>query len=262
MSNKKYLILILGLISVQFIKGQTDLSVMDYSKSQEYTIEAITVSGINYLDQNVVIGLSGLAINDKITVPGDAITSAIKKFWSQGLFSEVKILATKIEDNKISLEFRLKERPRLGKISFVGIKKSETDDLNDKLKIRTGIQVTDEVLKRITNEIKKHYLEKGYYNLQTRIQQTPDTTEGNRVNLRILVEKNQKVRITSVNFSGNKTFTEKRLRRTFKKTRQISLNFFKSHKFILAEYKEDKKKLIDFYNDNGYRDAKIVSDTV
>ena len=210
----------------------------------------------------MVIGLSGLAVGDKIAIPGDAITSAIKKLSTQGLFSEVKILASRIDGDKMSIEIRLKERPRLGKLSFVGIKKSEVDDLNDKLKLRTGIQVTDEVLKRITNEIKKHYLEKGFYNLQTRIQQTIDTTQGNHVNLKILVEKNKKVKITAVNFTGNKEFPEKRLRRTLKKTRQISWNFFKSHKFIQADYKEDKKKLIAFYNDNGFRDAKIVSDTV
>jgi len=257
----KLLFFVFGLITVQFIYGQ-DPVVMDYGKPQEYTIDAISVTGINYLDPNVVIGLSGLAIGDKITVPGDAITSAVKKFWAQGLFSEVKIYATKIEGTTMSLEIHLKERPRLGKLSFVGIKKSETDDLNEKLKIRTGIQVTDEVLKKITNEIKKHYLEKGYYNLQTRIQQTPDTTEGNRLNLRIYVEKNQKVKISAVQFVDNKVFTEKRLRRTLKKTKQISLNFFKSHKFIQAEFKEDKNKLIEFYNENGYRDAKIVNDTV
>jgi outer membrane protein insertion porin family len=261
MSKQKLLFFILGLISVQFIYGQ-EPAVMDYAKPQEYTLDTIRVTGINYLDPNVVIGLSGLAVGDKITVPGDAITSAIKKFWSQGLFSEVKIFATRVEGAKMSLEINLKERPRLGKLSFVGIKKSETDELNEKLKIRSGIQVTDELLKKITNEIKKHYLEKGYYNLQTRIQQTIDTTEGNRLNLRIFVEKNQKVKISAVNFTGNKVFTEKRLRRTLKKTKQLSFNFFKSHKFILANYKEDKNKLIDFYNENGYRDAKIMSDSV
>ncbi len=261
MSKMKLLFIISGLISVQFIYSQ-ESAVMDYSKPQEYTIDAITVTGINYLDPTVVVGLSGLAVGDKIMVPGDAITSAVKKFWAQGLFSEVKIYQTKIEGTKMSLEIHLKERPRLGKLSFVGIKKSEIDDLNEKLKIRTGIQVTDEVLKKITNEIKKHYLEKGYYNLQTRIQQTPDTTEGNRINLRIFVEKNQKVKISAVQFVDNKVFTEKRLRRTLKKTKQISINFFKSHKFILADFKEDKNKLIEFYNENGYRDAKIVSDTI
>jgi outer membrane protein insertion porin family len=261
MIKQKLLFFILGLISVQFIYGQ-EPAVMDYARPQEYTLDAITVTGINYLDPNVVIGLSGLAVGDKITVPGDAITSAIKKFWTQGLFSEVKIFATRIEGANMSLEIHLKERPRLGKLSFIGIKKSETDELNEKLKLRSGIQVTDEVLKKITNEIKKHYLEKGYYNLQTRIQQTPDTTEGNRLNLRIFVEKNQKVKISAVNFIGNKVFTEKRLRRTLKKTKQLSINFFKSHKFILANYKEDKNKLIDFYNENGYRDAKIMRDTI
>jgi outer membrane protein insertion porin family len=159
MSKKKHFIFILGLISVQFIYGQTEPSVMDYAKPQEYTVDAITVTGVNFLDQTVVIGLSGLAIGDKITVPGDAITAAIKKFWTQGLFSEVKIYASKIEGDKISLQIQLKERPRLGRISFVGIKKSEIDELNEKLKLRTGIQVTDEVLKKVTNEIKKHYLE-------------------------------------------------------------------------------------------------------
>lgn len=261
MSRKTILAVIIGLISIQILHAQKEVPVIDYTKPQEYTIDNITVKGINFLEPSVVISLSGLQVGDKITIPGEAITSAIKKFWAQGLFSEVKIYATKIEGTHISLEIALKERPRLGRMSFVGLRKSEADDLNDKLKIRSGQQVTDESIRKITNEIKKHFLEKGYYNLQIRIVQTADTANDNMVNMRIFVEKNQKVKIEKIIFTGNKHVSARKLKHSMKKTKELSINFFKSHKFIQANYKEDKNKLIEYYNELGYRDAKIVSDS-
>jgi outer membrane protein insertion porin family len=259
---RQFVFIFLFIISGITSYSQTEIPVMSYANPGEYVIDGITVTGVYYIDPNVVISLSGLAVGDKITIPGEAITNAIKKFWSQGLFSEASIVATDIIDDRIYLNIELKERPRLGRMSLIGVKKTETTDLMDKLKIRSGSQVTDDVLNNITNIIKKHYTEKGYFNTEVRIVQSIDTSQMNRVNLRVYVTKNSKVKISKIIFTGNQEFTSRTLRKKLKKTKQIDLNIFKGSKYIKADYAEDKTKLIDFYNEQGYRDAKILSDSI
>jgi outer membrane protein insertion porin family len=235
---------------------------MDYATPAEYEIADITISGVQFLDNNILINMTGLRIGQTISVPGDDMSKILQKFWAQGLFSDVKITAKKIEGNKIYLDIFLKERPRLSKIDYTGVKKSEIKDIDDKLKIRSGSQVTDNLLNNITSIIKKHYTEKGYYNTKVTIVQSDDPAKPNRVNLKVLVEKNVKMKIGLVEFNGNKVFTTNKLRRKLKKTKQRGWNIFASHKLVEKNYKEDKEKLIKFYNDNGYRDASIVSDSV
>ncbi len=146
---------ILTLISIIFffLKGsysqdvvQSDLPVMDYSYPSEYEIADISISGVKYLDENILIQLSGLQVGDKFLIPGERITMAIEKLWSQGLFSDMKITAPKIEGNKIYLDIFLKELPRLSRFSFTGISRSETQDLLEKLNLISGNQVTENVI--------------------------------------------------------------------------------------------------------------------
>lgn len=131
-----------------------DLSEIDYSSPKEYIIGGVTVSGVQYLDHNVLIMLSGLQVADRIEVPGDKIRKAIEKLWSQGLFEDVRISATSIKDDLIFLDIHLEERPRLSKFSFKGVRKSEADDLREKIKLVKGDVVTDNVIIRTTNIIK------------------------------------------------------------------------------------------------------------
>lgn len=267
---KRNILLLFGIALTLVLKAQIEippidydaLSVMDYAYHEEYEIAEITISGIEFIQKEALISLSGLTPGKMITVPGDDITKVVKKFWQQGLFSDVKVTASKIEDGKIWLDIYLKERPRLSAIKINGIKKSETEDLMKKLNIRTGSQVTDDVLNNIRRIIREHYTEKGFLNTEIKIKEIADTLRPNMVKLNVDVEKNKKVKIEEIIFSGNDAFPDKRLRRVLKKTNQRSINFFKSSKLNKKEYKEDKKKLIDFYNENGYRDAKILSDSL
>lgn len=240
----------------------SNLPVADYSEPKEYTIEDVKVSGIQFLDTKTLLLMSGLTVGKKITLPGDEITKIIEKFWTHGLFSDVKIIADKIEGDKVWLTLYLKERPRLSKFVITGVKKSDATDLTEKLKIKPGIQVTDNSNQLIVNTIKQHYKEKGYFNTKVTIIQKADSATKNRILLTAKVSRGEKVRIKNIDFTGNDKFSDKRLRRSFKKTKQISINFFKPSKFIEKEYKEDKKKLQDFYAKNGYRDYAFISDSV
>jgi len=296
------LLLFFSLSSQAQIRLGDDLSEIDYSSPKEYIIGGVTVSGVQFLDHNVLIMLSGLQVADKIEVPGDKIRKAIEKLWSQGLFEDVRISATSISNDLIFLNIHLQERPRLSRFSFRGIRKSEADDLREKIKLVKGDVVTDNVIIRTTNIIKKHFNGKGYLNATVDIEQKRDSSKSNDVSLSININKNSKVRIDQIYFSGNHKLADSQLKRAMKNTKdkavfkpftaldQIVLNMprkllkfnsdtvvdyltgvfeenlkfriFKSSKYILDDYKEDLASVIAKYNEEGFRDAVIVSDTV
>ena len=234
----------------------------DYSEPKDYIIQDIQISGVQYLDTKILVSMTGLTIGEKVAIPGDRLTKVLDKFWAQGLFSDVKIYANKIEGDKVWLTIYLKERPRLTKFNISGIKKSEASDLMDKLKLKPGMQVTDNSNQVVINTIKQHFKEKGYFNTKVSLHAKPDSANPNRVYLTALVDKGSKVRITSIQFVGNEKFTSSRLRRVMKNTKQISINIFKPSKFIEKDFEEDKKKLEEFYTKNGYRNFVIKSDSI
>lgn len=262
---KQNIFLLLLLCFPVFLNAQTEgevLDVIDYTIPKEYEIADVTVAGVEFLQKEVLISLSGLRVGNKITVPSDDITDVITKFWSQGLFSDVQIAATKIESGKIWLEIYLKERPRMSGLQVNGIGKSETQDLLEKLSLRNGSQVTDDVLNNINRIIKEHFIEKGFLNTEIHINQAKDTLRPNMVKLSIDIDKNERVKIEEIFIEGNEYFTDKKIRREMKNTKKKNWNIFKSSKMIKADFKEDKVSIITFYNENGFRDAKIISDSV
>jgi outer membrane protein insertion porin family len=238
------------------------LDVVDYSKPKEYEIAEVTISGVEFIQKEVLVSLSGLKIGTKVTIPSDQITKIIQKFWDQGLFSDVKITATKIESGKIWIDIYLKERPRMSGIKIEGISKSENQDLMEKLNLRSGSQITDDVLNNMKRIIKGHFVEKGFLNASMKVTETPDTVRVNMVKVLVQIDKNERVKIDDIVFSGNEIFPAKRLRRVMKNTKKKDLNIFKTSKLIQNDFKEDKESLLSFYNENGYRDAKILKDSV
>jgi outer membrane protein insertion porin family len=243
------------------LSGQvTSPEYMNYETARTFVIKDITISGVKFLQTNYLTNISGLFVGQEVDIPGEQISSAINKYWELGLFSDVKITATKIEGRDIYLDIYLAEQPRIGRINIEGLNKNDTKDVQEKIKLRPGNQLTENVLNNTKTIIKKHFVDKGFFKVKIDFIQKADTAPGNRVFLDVIVDKGKRVKISDIEFTGNEAFTDSRLRRTMKKTKQKSLNIFKPSKYIDEEYKEDKKKFIAFYNKNGYRDAKILEE--
>lgn len=288
--------------SIGQIAISSDLSPFDYSRPKDYEIGGITVNGIQYLDQNVLIMLSGLKVGDKIKVPGDKITEAIRKLWDQGLFEHVSISASDIKGGLIFLVIDLKERPRVSKFSFEGLRKAEADDIRSKINLSRGDVANDHLFVRTRNIIQDHFAEKGFLNTEVSIEQLPDPSRENYVDLNISVKKNNKVKIQEIIIEGNEALTADQVRAAMKETKEkgafdplnplgplvvnlvkdvvslkpykavqrteayftdnYKLRILKASKFIETNLEEDLKNIVKKYNAKGYRDAQIISDSV
>jgi outer membrane protein insertion porin family len=307
MTIKHYISLILFSVFTTFssiaqiISSQPDFEV-DYSNPVEYEIGGISISGVKYLDNNALVTLSGLSVGDKIKVPGEKTSKAIERLWSQGLFERIRIEVSKVQGNIIFLNIDLKERPRLSRFSFSGVKKSEADEIREKIKLTRGDVVTDHLLLKSSTIIRDYYIDKGYLNADVKIKSNIDSTIENSIFLDINVNKKRKVKISTIDFAGNKEVAKSTLLSSIKETKEkfrfypfekidtfalyliknpsifkkqdvsgimkdyfsdrVKLRIFKSSKFIPSDYETDKVSLVNLYNEKGYRDARIVKDTM
>lgn len=234
----------------------------DYDTPKRYIVNKVTVTGIKFLDPEVIARSSGIVKGDTIMLPSDYVSSAMRRMWNYHYFSDVRILADPVGDS-VNFEIYLQERPRVYKWKIVGATKSETSELlKDKLKLKRGSELSEYVLNTSLDIIKKYYDEKGFQNAEITYRQENDTTIRNAVNLTFVVNRKKKVKIGEITFEGNQVFSDRKLRKTFKKTHQKSINFFRSSKLKRKEYAEDKENLLDFYNSRGYRNAVILSDSI
>lgn len=232
-------------------------------RHRTYEIADIKVTGADSYEDYVLIGFSGLAVGDKIEVPGDQITKSVRRFWKQGLFSEVKIVATKMTDTKVWLEIQLKQRPRISELDFRGMKKSEREDLEVKVGLAKGNQMTPNLADRAKKLIEKYYAEKGFHNAKVTILQREDPDRYGYVRVLVNVDKQVKTKVAHIYISGNKALSHNKINRAMKKTNDNNIiNLFRTKKFVEKEYENDKKLVIEKYNELGYRDAYIVSDSV
>jgi len=298
------LILILAL-PVGMVYAQ--VSDINYGNPKEYEIAEINVEGSQFLDNVALISLSGLKVGDKIKVPGESISTAIKKLWKQGIIGNVEVYASKIESGKIWLTIQLTERPRLTRFQFDGINKSDEGSLSEQISLVQGKVLTDAIIKNAETAVKKYYVAKGFLNVKVDVSQQTDTLLRNSVQLNFDIEKGRKVKISNINFEGNEFYDDAKLRKKLSGTGEIpkfkihkaliakvvnlikpknavdfvtkshkvekqdfkefmsdhlNLNFFKANKFIQSDFNDDKDALVAFYNSKGFRDAKVVSDSV
>ena len=255
------------------VEAPAEVPVISYSLTpKKYKIADIKVSGIKNYDDYVLIGFSGLSVGDEVSVPGDEITQAIKRFWKHGLFSDVKILASKIEGDQIWLEIQLKQRPRISEVHYSGIKKSEREDLEAKLGLKKGFQVTPNIMDRTKQVIQKFFDGKGFKNVDVEIEQKDDPAHEGEVIVNINIDKNEKTKIHHITFEGNSALTARDLKKAMKKTNEkfsffndwksSILEMFSTKKFTTEEYENDKNNIIAKYNEHGYRDAVLISDSV
>ncbi|WP_026898617.1 outer membrane protein assembly factor BamA [Daejeonella oryzae] len=241
----------------------TESQEFSYLNPKEYVIGGTTVNGAQFLDKDVLITISKLTIGEKIMVPGDATSNAIKNLWAQGLFDDVQLNIAEVKGDSIFFEIIVVERPRLTRITLKGLRKSETEDIQAKLVDKTGKVVNENLRKTTTDIIKKHFNEKGFLYTDVEITEVKDTAEANNVILNINVDKNERVKVNQITFEGNKDFKDKQLKKYLKKTKERAFyRIFGAGKFLLDKYEEDKLALVSKMQDKGYRDAEIVSDTI
>ena len=240
------------------------LPVIEYTLQRKtYEIADIRVTGADSYEDFVLIGFSGLAVGDKIEVPGDQITKSLKRFWKQGLFSDIKFKATKIEGDKIWLEIALKQRPRVSEIVYNGLKKTEQEDLEVKVGIKQGGQMTPDLADRAKKIVTKYLEEKGFYHTEVKVLQFDDAARPGYVKVAVNVDKKDKTRVGQLYITGNEALTHTQINRAMKKTNDNNIvNFFRTKKFVEKEFENDKKLIIEKYNEIGYRDAQIIADSV
>jgi len=264
---KNFLILVallsIGLTSYGQISTSPGLELIDYSTPRTYTIGGVTVSGVRSFDNNALRAISGLEIGKEIKVPGEEITRAISNLWKQDLFTDIQISATEIIGDKIFLDIYIQERPRLSKFKFLGVKKGKQETLREEIKLVRGKLITQSLIEGTEYKVKKYYTDKGYLNTKVTLIQDVDTLINNSIILTIKVDKGVRVKIKDIVIEGNEALTDKKIRRAMKDTKQKRFyNIFKTSKLVKPAFKKDKQAVIDKYNSKGYRDAKIVMDTV
>jgi outer membrane protein insertion porin family len=245
--------------------GLTEILAQEFSYDQprEYEIAEIKVTGHKFYSPDAVISVSGLKVGDRINIPSIATSTAIKKIYDLGIFADIEIIADRAEGEKIFLEIAVKERPRLSDFVFKGVKKGEAESVKEKIKFIRGQIVNDSRIKNLQLTIRKYFVEKGYFNVAVNIKPQADSLRANSVKLLIDIDKNQKVKINDIILKGNKDFAEKKVLKRLKDTKEKKFTrVFKPSKYIATKYEEDKQKLIKYYNAQGYRDARIVRDTV
>ncbi|WP_410520397.1 outer membrane protein assembly factor [Duncaniella muris] len=229
-----------------------------------YEIADIQVKGADNYEDYIVIGYTGLKVGDLITIPSAEITDASKRLWRQGLFSKVQIAVDKVIGNKAYLTLNLRQQPRISEINYHGVKKGEKQDLEEALQLMKGNQITQNIVNRAESIIKKYYSNKGFGNAVVKINLTDDLSHPNEVIVDININKNDKVKVHKIYIDGNNVLSDRQLQRVMKKTNEKGklLNLFRQKKFVETDYKDDLNRIIQKYNEKGYRDAVILSDSV
>lgn len=240
--------------------GGTDL---DYFQPKEYIIGGTTLSGAKFIDKDVIITLSKLIKGERILLPGEATSAAIKTLWAQGLFDDVELNIAKLDQDTVYFDIQVVERPRLSSFELNGLSKSQKTDITEKLNSKSGKTIINQnTYNSTTATINKYLAEKGYFFTKIDYKTKPDPNMENGVVLQVFVDKGRKVKVHEINFTGNVAFKPKQLRKFMKKTRQQAFyKIFGSGKFSKEKYGEDKEKLVAKMQEKGYRDATIIKDT-
>ncbi len=269
---KKVLIVAVALASLS-VQAQDKIVHPDINYAgtpRTLVVGGIRVSGVEGYEDYMLSGISGLAVGQTITVPGSEITSAVKRYWKHGLFSDVSITADSIVGNKIYLNIFLQTLPRVSEINYIGLKKSDREDMEAKLGLLKGGQITPNIISRAKFLAKKYFDDKGFNNAEINIVQRDDVVNKNSVILDVIVDKKQKMRVRQIIIEGNKALSDQQIKGgllskgAFKKIHEAGKfgSLFKSKKYTPERWKEDKRNLIKKYNELGYRDAVIVKDSV
>jgi outer membrane protein insertion porin family len=258
----KLLLTILFLGSITPVLAQEDEDRIPFDQGTPYFLANIDVTGKISYNQQTVVTFTGLEKGQRITVPGEEISNAVKKLGKLGLFSDINFYVNKIEGDSIYLELNINELPKLSEPKIVGVKKSKAEGLIKDAKLTKGMIVNENLVTTTKNYIENKYRKDGFYNTKVNITTIPDTTS-NQVKMLINIDKGDKVKISEINFTGNKKLSTAKLRKAMKNTKvKNPIRIFKASKFIADKYEEDLENVISKYKEKGYRDARIISDSV
>ncbi|WP_374047731.1 outer membrane protein assembly factor [Aestuariibaculum sp. YM273] len=236
-----------------------------YNQGKEYTLGDITVLGNTAFEEQTIITYSGLRKGQEITIPGEDISAAIKKLWNSKLFSDIEIYINKVEGDIAFLEIRLSDLPQLNDLKINGVKKGKVEGIIKENKLNKGVKVTENLVTTTKNYLTNKYKKDGFLNTKVYINtiDVQDSLPTARVNMVINIDKGEKVKIDHIVFNGNEVLNDKTLRKSMKNTKQKNpIRVLKRSKFIEADYKEDLVSLVDKYKENGYRDARVLSDSI
>lgn len=254
------LVMVSGALKAQTIDS---LPILDYTNPKEYEIGGVNVTGSKYSDANAIISISGLRVGSTIRLPGPEIPKALKSLWNLRLFTDVRIIQDKTVGDVVFLEIQVQERPRLANYSYQGIKKSQHDPLNDAIKdyLPKGGIVTENLKVGAARVIEKYFLNKGFLDAQVDIREVNDTARVNSVNLVFDIDLGDKIKIQNIDIVNNVAVKDKKVLSKLKKTKEKS-RIFAASKFIRDDFEKDKIELIKYYNTIGYRDARVLGDSI
>lgn len=229
-----------------------------------YEIEGIRVEGADNYEDYIVIGYSGLKTGDKLEIPGNDITTAVKRLMRQGLFAQAQIILEKTAGDKAWLIIKVRTQPRISEVRYTGMKGSERKDLQERLQLMPGNQITQNIVNRATQIVKKYFEAKGFGNADVKVNLMEDLSKENEMIVSIDVDKHSKVKVHKIYLSGNKVLSDSKLKRVIKKTNEGGnlWKLFSQKKFVESDYHDDLNRILEKYNEMGYRDAKIVADSV
>lgn len=250
---------------------RVDAPEVDYAHPVSKIIADVKITGAESYDEYVLGSLSSLSVGDRIQVPGVALTNAVNRYMQYGYFSDARVVVTKYVGDYVWLEIQLKENPRISSVTYTGISKGDREELEKRIGLRRGVQISPNVFDRTRQLIKRYFDEKGYRDMKMHIEQTPDLSEKNFVNLTIDIDKSGKTKIGEIHFSGNSALTDNQLRKAMKKTNETFsfkrlgsslLEIFSSKKLVDEEKRKDMQNILTRYHKAGYRDAEITLDSI
>ena len=234
---------------------------ISFSKGKEYILGGISVTGLKKYSEETVKIYTGLRNGQPVKLPGDKLTSAIKKLYETKQFSSVDVFLAKLDGNVAYLQFDVQELPKLNEVTFSGVKKSKAKELRKETELKKGAMVTDNLIVTSNNYFKKKYTDKGFLKTKVSINTKKDTSDINIVNMSVHIDKGSKIKIKDIIFKGNKAFSSSKLRKIMSNTKQKFFGrFWKTSKYIQDKYKEDLESILEKYSRKGYRDARIISD--
>lgn len=255
---KKSIILFILIIGT-FSFGQTE----SFVKGKTYELDSLTVSGIKTFNEQTVISYSGLRKGQKIKVPGEEVSSVINKLWGLELFSDINVFVTNVENNKISLDIEIEELPTLTDVKINGLKKGNTETLIKDTELTKGKKLSESFLTNTKNYITNKYKKEGFLDTKVNLNTIKDTVGANSYKMVVNIDKGQRIKIKEIDFNGNEVFKESKLRSKLKNTKiKNPIRFWKRSKYINNDFNDDLNGLIEFYKENGFRDARIIKDTL